>query len=69
MNKAVSLGTSISELSKIYMYEFLYDYVKAKYGENAKQCYMDTDSFIVYIDDIYKVIGEDVKSRFDTSNY
>ena len=36
MNKAVSLGTSISELSKIYMYEFLYDYVKSKYGENAK---------------------------------
>ena len=30
---------------------------------------MDTDSFIVYIDDIYKSIGEDVKSRFDTSNY
>ena len=30
---------------------------------------MDTDSFIVYIDDIYKAIVEDVKSRFDTSNY
>ena len=36
MNKAVSLGTAISELSKIYMYEILYDYVKPKYGENAK---------------------------------
>ena len=32
---------------------------------------MDTDSFIVYIktDDIYKDIGEDVETRFDTSNY
>ena len=32
---------------------------------------MDTDSFIVYIqtDDIYKNIGEDVETRFDTSNY
>ena len=29
------------------MYEFWYDYVKPKYGANAKLCYMDTDSFIV----------------------
>ena len=41
------------------------------YGEKATFCYMDTDSFIVYIktDDIYKVIAEDVEIRFDTSNY
>ena len=32
---------------------------------------MDTDRFIVYIesDDTYKNIAEDVKTRFDTSNY
>ena len=29
------------------MYEFWYDFVKPKYGEKAKLCYMDTDSFIV----------------------
>ena len=31
---------------------------------------MDTDSFIVYIktEDIYKVIAEDVETRFDTPN-
>ena len=28
------------------MYKFLYDYVKPKYGQKAKLCYMDTDSFI-----------------------
>ena len=49
MNKPVHLGLSILELSKILMYEFWYDYVKPKYGEKAKLCYMDTDSFIVYI--------------------
>ena len=26
------------------MYEFWYDYVKRKYGEQAKLCYMDTDN-------------------------
>ena len=56
MNKPVYLGLSILELSKILMYEFWYDYVKLKYGEKVKLCYMDTDSFIAYIktDDIYK---------------
>ena len=52
------------------MYEFWYDYVKSKYGENAKHCYMDADSFIVPVktDNVYKNIAEDVE-RFDTSNY
>ena len=71
MNKSVYLGLSILELSEILMYEFFYDYVKRKYGEKAKLCQMDGDSFIVYIktDDIYKEIAEDVETRFDTSNY
>ena len=51
------------------MYEFWYDYVKRKYGENAKLCYMDTGSFIVQVktDDIYKGNAEDFETRFDTS--
>ena len=49
MNKPVYLGLSILKLSKIVIYEFWYDYVKLKYGEKAKLCYMDTGSFIVYI--------------------
>ena len=49
VNKAVYLGFSILELSKILIYQFCYDYVKSKYGKKAKLCYMDTDLFIVYI--------------------
>ena len=49
MNKLVYLGLSILELSNILMYEFWYNYVKLKNGENVKLCYMNTDSFIVYI--------------------
>ena len=53
------------------MYEFWYDYVKPKDGEKAKLCYMDTDSFIVYIktEDIYLDIAKYVETRFDTTNY
>ena len=47
MSKLVYLGLSILDFSKTVMYEFWYDYVKLKYGEHAKLCYMDTDSFIV----------------------
>ena len=49
MNKPVYLGLSILDLNKTVMYEFQYDFVKPKCGENAKLCYMDTDSFIVHI--------------------
>ena len=36
-------------MNKTVLYEFWYDYVKPKYGENAKLCYMNTDSFIVHV--------------------
>ena len=53
-----------------FWYELWYDYIKPKYGEKAKLCDMDTDSYIVYIrtDDISKDIVEDVETRFETSN-
>ena len=71
MNKPIYLGLSILEISKILMYEFWYDYMKPKYGDNVKLCYMDTDSFIMNIktEDFYKDIANDVEKRFDTSNY
>ena len=71
MNKHIYLGLSILQLSKLFMYGFWYDYVKPKYGEKAKLCYMDIESFTVYkkTDYIYKDIGEDAETRFHTSNY
>ena len=53
------------------MHEFWYNYMKPRYGEKAKLCYMDTDSTIVYIrtKDIYVDIAKVVKTRFDTSNH
>ena len=49
MNKPIYLGLSILEISKILMYEFWYNYMKPKYGNDVKLCYMDTDSFIMNI--------------------
>ena len=49
MNKPIYLGMSIIDISKTLMYEFWYDYIKPKYQEKVKLCYMDTDSFIIYI--------------------
>ena len=66
MNKPIYLGLSILEISKTLMYQFCYDYMKPKYGDN-----MDTNSFIMNIktEDFYKDIANDVEKRFDTSNY
>ena len=71
MNTPIYLGLSILEISKILMYEFWYDYMKSKYNDNVKLCYMDTDSFVMHIktNNFYKDIGNDVECKFDTSNY
>ena len=71
MGKTEIINLSILELSKILMREFRYDYVKPKYDEKAKLCYMDTDNFILYIktDNFQKDIAGDVETRFDTSSY
>ena len=62
MNKSVYLRFSILEISKTLMHEFQYDHIEPKYQDNAKLCYMDTNSFIINIEteDIYEDIANDV---------
>ena len=71
MNKPVHLGLSLLEISKTLMYELWCGYIKPKYQNNAKLCYMDTDSFIIHIKtgDFYQDIADDVKKRYHTSSY
>ena len=62
---------SILDIIKTLMYKFWYDYFKPKYGDNAKLCYMDTDTFITYIitGDFFEDISNDIEAWYDTSNY
>ena len=62
MNKPVYLGQAILDISKTLMYEFWYDYLKPKYDDKVKICYMDTDSLIIHVktEDFYKDVVQDV---------
>ena len=46
------------------MLEFRYNYLKPKYLEKTKLCYMDTDNFTVYIktEDIYIDFAKDAET-------
>ena len=71
MKKPVYLGMSILDISKTLMYKLWYDYFKPKYGDRAKLCYIDTDSFIIHViaEAFFEDISNDVEIWYETSNY
>ena len=70
-NKPVNLGMCILYLSTTLMYDFHFNYVKRKYGPNARLLFTDKDSLMYEIEteDFYKDISSDVQDKFDTSNF
>ncbi|XP_021958588.2 uncharacterized protein LOC110854461 [Folsomia candida] len=70
LDKPVAFGISILEISKCFMYEFHYDYMKEKYGDKARVLYGDTDSLVYHVEtrDFYQDMVEN-KERFDLSDY
>ena len=70
LNKSVYTGMTILENSKILTYDFFYNHLKVRYGNNCELIYTDTDSLLLNIqtEDVYKDIKEDLY-LYDTSNY
>ena len=53
---------TILENSKLPMYDFFYNHLKARYGPKCELIYTDTDSLLLNIqtEDVYKDMKEDV---------
>ena len=70
LNRPIYAGFSILDISKTFMYEFHYDYMKAKYGPKAQLLFTDTDSLCYEVEtqDLYQDMSEN-KELFDLSNY
>ena len=70
LNKTAFIGMCILEFSKVLMYEFHYDYIKNKYGNNSRLLFTDTDSLMdeIKTEDVYKDFSND-KEIFDFSDY
>ena len=70
LNKPIYVGMSVLDLSKHLMFDFYYNTLKARYGENVRLLYTDTDSLIVKVDteDIYADMSLNA-DLYDTSNY
>ena len=70
LDKSSYVGMCILDLSKVLMYDFHYNFIKAKYGDKAKLLFTDTDSLCYHIltDDVYEDLYNH-KDMFDNSDY
>ena len=70
LNKQAYVGICMLDMSKALKYDFHYDLVKNKYGNNSRLLFTDTDSLVCEIktEDVSENFSND-KKMFDFSNY
>ena len=73
LNRPIYVGFTVLELSKLHMYSFHYEHMKAKYS-HANQLlllFTDTDilAYAVQTNNIYGDMAEDAASKYDFSEY
>ena len=70
LNKPAYIAMCILELSKVLMYEFHYDYIKNKCGNDSRLLFTDTDSLTneIKTEDVCEDFSNN-KDMFDFGNY
>jgi hypothetical protein len=69
-DKPIYAGFTILDLSKLHLYDFHYNIMKPKYGDNIQLLMTDTDSFVYQIKtkDFYEDM-KGMKEHYDMSQY
>lgn len=70
LNKPIYAGMTILDNSKIVMYDFFYNVLRARYGRKCELLYTDTDSLLLEVEteDFYSDMAERM-DLYDTSDY
>jgi hypothetical protein len=70
LDKPIYVGFAVLERSKELMFDFHYNTMKAKYGDNIRLCFTDTDSLCYHIktEDVYADFAT-MGNLFDFSEY
>jgi hypothetical protein len=69
-NRPIYVGICVLDLSKLCMYQFYYDILKARYENKVELCYTNTDSLLIKIQTEHVNANLiDMANQFDFSDY
>ena len=73
LNRPISFGFTVLELSKLHMYKFHYQHMKVKYpcADQLRLLFTDTDSlaYAVKTNSVYEDMAADASEGYDFSEY